>query len=75
MKKISVADKTVFKGFYDRVIKAFDEDNHDELAGSLGLLRGDKTGPAKDERPPRASYARGETSRTLVDNVVQKAAT
>lgn len=73
--KTAAADKAVFKSFYNRVMKSFDEEDHNELAHCLGLLRGDRTGPAKDERPPRASYARGETSRTLVDNVVQKAAT
>lgn len=73
--KTAAADKAMFRGFYDRVMKSVEDGGYDEMMSSTGLLRGDRTGPAKDDRPPRAAYARGEMSRTLVDHVVQKAAT
>lgn len=75
MNKLSAVDRAFFKGFADRIMKSFEEDDDNELVGALGLLNQARTAPAKDERPPRAGYARGEMARTaLVDNVLQKSA-
>ena len=72
--KRSAVDKAMFRGFADAIMKAIDEDDDDEMVHATGLLRYDKGGPAKDERPPRAAYARQEMSRSLVDHVIGKAA-
>jgi hypothetical protein len=75
MNKLSAADRSIFKGFAARIMECIEDDSDNELVDALGLLNLSKTGPRKDERLPRQSYARQETSRTLVDNVIAKAAT
>lgn len=75
MNKISAVDRAIFKGFASRIMERIEDDSDNELVEALGLLNQSKTGPAKDDRLPRQAYARQETSRTLVDHVLNKAAT
>jgi hypothetical protein len=75
VEKRAAVDRAMFKGFVDRVMKSIEDDEPSEMHTALGLLRLDRTGPAKEDRPPRAAYARQEVGKGLVDNVIQKAAT
>lgn len=71
MNKQAAVDRAIFKGFTDRIMKAVDEDEVSSLKNTSPW----RTGPGKQDRPPRSAYARQDPSRDLVDNVVGKVAT
>lgn len=71
MNKLAAVDRAVFKGFTERIMKAVD----DEEMSSLKNLSPWRTGPGKQDRPARSAYARQDSSRDLVDNVVGKVTT
>jgi len=69
IEKRAEIDRAVFKGFADRVFESLDDKESEEPWLVSGRL---STDPGKFERPPRASYARQDPTRSLVDHAVTR---